>query len=64
MKRKESGDCSLVGDVTRREFLDVGAGAAALGLLGWPESIGAQGGATWNQGQLVHLIPPRATSDF
>ena len=44
-------------DFSRREFLAASAGAAALSMFGWPQSVGAQPADTWDQGQLAHLIP-------
>ena len=44
-------------DLSRREFLEVSAGAAALGVYGWPRLVSAQPTNGWNQGQVVHLIP-------
>jgi hypothetical protein len=44
-------------DLGRREFLAGSAGAAALGMLGWPQSSAAQSPVAWDQGQLTHLIP-------
>jgi hypothetical protein len=41
----------------RREFLYMTAGAAALGVIGWPRTSNAQAAGDWNQGQLVHIIP-------
>src|SRR5207344_2017116 len=37
-------------------------GVAALAMVGWPQSAGAQQG--WNQGQLAHLIPTASHDRF
>ena len=42
---------------SRREFLYMTAGAAALGVIGWPRTSSAQATGEWNQGQLTHIIP-------
>ncbi|MEJ8822612.1 hypothetical protein WKW80_11295 [Variovorax humicola] len=44
-------------DPARREFLEAGLGAAALGLLGLPFGAAAQSGTPWGAGQVVHIIP-------
>ncbi|MDD2058543.1 alkaline phosphatase D family protein [Pseudomonas sp. GD03860] len=44
-------------ELNRREILEFGLGAAALGMLGWPAMAGAQNDSDWNPGQLTHLIP-------
>jgi len=60
MKRNGSHNCTnslhTYGH-TRRDLLEMGAGAAAVGLLGWPQPAAAQQAPAWNEGQLVHLIP-------
>jgi hypothetical protein len=42
---------------SRRAFLQTGAAAATLGVLGASQSAIAQPASTWNQGELIHLIP-------
>jgi hypothetical protein len=64
LKRNESVDSAHARDLSRREFLGVGAGAAALSLFGWPQSVCAQPGDGWNQGQLTHLIPTASHERF
>ena len=44
MKRNTCVDSGRRHDLNRREFLEVSAGAAALGMVGWPLSVGAQTG--------------------
>lgn len=41
----------------RRDILELGLGAAALGVFGWPLAAGAEATGAWNPGRLVHLIP-------
>src|SRR5215470_5575768 len=48
---------SSTGDLSRREFLELGAAAVAITMFDLPQSAGAQRAETWNQGQLIHLIP-------
>ncbi|WP_298702924.1 hypothetical protein [uncultured Variovorax sp.] len=43
--------------IERRQFLALGAGAAATGLMGLPLQGSARSGNEWNAGQLLHLIP-------
>jgi hypothetical protein len=50
-------------ELSRRAFLETGAAAAALGVLGSSQSAIAQASA-WNQGQLVHLIPTASHERF
>src|SRR5262245_54850950 len=52
------------GGLNRREFVAAGAGAAALGVLGWSQPAGAQPKDGWGQGQLVHLIPTASHERF
>jgi hypothetical protein len=47
---------SLTLDPSRRDFLELSAGAAALGVFGSQQSASAQPAGAWNQGQLTHLI--------
>lgn len=42
-------------ELNRREFLELGLGVTALGLLGWPHLSHA--GQVWDPGQLAHVIP-------
>jgi hypothetical protein len=64
MKRNNRIDSSHMRDFSRREFIQVSAGAAALSMLGRPKSVGAQPGEGWNQGQLAHLIPTASHERF
>jgi hypothetical protein len=50
MNRNKRVDSAHTCDLNRREFLEVSAGAAALGMFGWPQSVAAQTGDAWNQG--------------
>ena len=64
MKRNKSVDSAHTRDLSRREFLVVSAGAAALSMFGWLQSVGAQPADAWNQGQLAHLIPTASHERF
>jgi hypothetical protein len=64
MKRDKSVDPAHTRDLSRREFLAVSAGAAAISMFGWPPSVSAQPGDAWNQGQLAHLIPAASHERF
>jgi hypothetical protein len=65
MKRNESGaNSGPTAGLSRRNLLGGSAGAAALGVLGWPQSASAQQAAAWNQGQLAHLIPTASHDRF
>ncbi len=56
MKRNKSVDSAPMRDLSRREFLELSAGVAALSMVGWPQFAGAQQADAWNQGQLAHII--------
>ena len=62
MTRNESKGTARTAELNRREFIEASSGVAALTMVGWAQSAGAQQG--WNQGQLAHLIPPPAMTDF
>src|SRR5262245_33646225 len=64
MKPSERVQSGALRNLSRREFLAIGAGAAACGILGWPHSLGARAEDGWNQGQLVHLIPTASQERF
>jgi len=64
MKRNKRVDSAHMREFSRREFLEVSAGAAALGILGWPKLVDAQPTDAWNQGQLAHLIPTASHERF
>ncbi|RJG00038.1 hypothetical protein D3871_08515 [Noviherbaspirillum saxi] len=64
MEQNESANAARVADLSRREFLELGVGAAALGMFGWPHAAAAQSGKTWNQGALVHIIPTASHNRF
>jgi hypothetical protein len=49
-------------DLSRRDFLDVGAGVAALGMFGWPRSAGAQQADTWNPGIVITAVRNHAST--
>ena len=57
MNTKATTNSARTSDLSRREFLEISAGVASLGLCGWPRLVGAQSTNGWNQGQVVHLIP-------
>ena len=57
MKERDRPKFSARGDLSRREFIELTTGATALGMFGWPQSLQAQPGNGWNQGQVLHLIP-------
>ena len=63
MKRYET-DSARTSGLSRREFIRAGAGAAALGIVGWPQSLAAQKADGWDQGQLAHLIPTASHERF
>ncbi|CAG9171196.1 hypothetical protein LMG23992_01958 [Cupriavidus laharis] len=63
-KRDTIGSASDACNPTRREFLALGASAAALGALGWSRYLGAQPRDAWNGGQLMHLIPAASHERF
>ncbi len=57
MKHKHAHSSRAL-DLSRREFLQAGAGAAAsLGILAWPQFATARRPDAWNAGQLAHVIP-------
>jgi hypothetical protein len=64
MNRNRNSDLAHELEFGRREFLAAGAGAAALGMLGWPQSADAQPRDGWIQGQLAHLIPTASHERF
>jgi len=57
MKENDRPKRSTRGDLSRREFIELTTGATALGMFGWPQSLQAQPGNGWNQGQVLHIIP-------
>jgi hypothetical protein len=48
----------------RRGFLELGVGAAALGLPGWAQAAAARSATAWNAGEVVHLIPTASHDRF
>lgn len=57
MKWNRSGESTQPSDLTRRRFVKLSAGAAALSIFRWPESANGQATDGENRGQVVHLIP-------
>src|SRR5262245_12714730 len=55
MRQNVGLESKITPGLSRRGVLEAGAGAAAFGMLGWPQSAVAQ--PAWNQGQIAHLIP-------
>lgn len=62
MTQNESKGTARTAELNRREFIEASGGVAALTMVGWPQSAGAQQG--WNQGQLAHLIPTASHDRF
>jgi hypothetical protein len=63
MKHSDTDSVRASG-LSRREFIRTSAGAAALGIIGWPQSLAAQKADDWDQGQLAHLIPAASHERF
>jgi len=57
MRRNRSAHPTETHEVSRREFLELSAGAAALSFFGSPQDVTAPPAGGWDQGQVVHLIP-------
>ena len=55
---------SSTGRGNSERLLEMGVGAAAVGLFGWPQSASAQQASVWNQGELAHLIPTASHERF
>jgi hypothetical protein len=64
MKKGSSNSCAPGTGIDRRDVLAMGAGGAALEMLGWPLAVHGQSTAAWNAGKVAHIIPTASQERF